>query len=180
MAPFSFFNSLTNAGHMAIIINRNGRDAAIDTVCSGFKLPADNSRYAIAASITAQTTFLYLGGSISPFEVIMLNEYVAESADVTKKIASKAITNTDSSLLNGYFSNTMNTAVSGEATIFINSARLQSPETFKAMVPKTESQIIVKTVGAITVPIINSRIVLPLEILAINIPTNGVHAMNHA
>ena len=109
-----------------------------------------------------------------------LKEYVAESAEVTKKILSSAITNTDNTLLNGYFSNTINTAVSGEATMFASSVRLQFPEASSAIVPKTESHRIVNIVGAMTAPIMKSLIVLPLEILAMNMPTKGHQAMNHA
>lgn len=41
---FSFFSSLTSAGHIAIIMNRNGSDAAIEIVWSGLRLPTDNNR----------------------------------------------------------------------------------------------------------------------------------------
>ena len=41
---FSFLSSFTNAGHIKIIIIKNGKDAAIEIVCSGFKLPADKSK----------------------------------------------------------------------------------------------------------------------------------------
>ena len=82
-------------------MNKNGREAAIDIVCSGFKLPADNSKYAIDAIIIAQTTFLNFYGSILPLEVIILKQCVAESADVMKKHVNKQITNTDKTLLIG-------------------------------------------------------------------------------
>ena len=110
----------------------------------------------------------------------MLKEYVAESADVIKKIASKQIIIIDITLLNGYLLNTIKTAVSGEAARSFTVSKLKLPAVLKAIVPKTDSQIMVKAVGISTTPIMNSFIVLPLEILAINIPTNGVHAMNHA
>ena len=83
-------------------------------------------------------------------------------------------------LLNGYSLKTINTAVSGEAIKDLTASRLQSPVVLKAIVPNTESQIIVNAVGIRTTPIINSRMVLPFDILAMNIPTKGVHAMNHA
>lgn len=177
---FSFLSSFIKAGHIAIIIKRNGKDAAIDIVCNALMLPADSSTYANAASITAQATFLYLGALIFPSDVIMLKEYVAESADVIKKIASKQIIIIDITLLNGYLLNTIKTAVSGEAARSFTVSKLKLPAVLKAIVPKTDSQIMVKAVGISTTPIMNSFIVLPLEILAINIPTNGVHAMNHA
>lgn len=40
---FSFINSFISPGTIAIMINRNGRDAAMDTVCNAFKLPTDNN-----------------------------------------------------------------------------------------------------------------------------------------
>ena len=74
----------------------------------------------------------------------------------------------------------INTAVSGSATISLSSFILQVPDILNAIVPNTESHTIVKTVGTITTPIINSRIVLPFDIRAMNIPTKGVQAINHA
>lgn len=90
---------------------------------------------------------------MSPFDVIILNEYVAESAEVTKKMLNKTITNTDSILLNGYFSKTMNTAVSGDDTILASSVKFQFSEASSAIVPNTEIHKIVNNVGAITAPI---------------------------
>lgn len=70
----SFFNSLINAGHIAIIINKNGSDAAIEMVCKGFRLPAASNKNAIAASMTAHIISLYFGGLIFPSLVITLSE----------------------------------------------------------------------------------------------------------
>jgi len=51
---------------------------------------------------------------------------------------------------------------------------------FTPRVPKTENQIIDTILGATITPIINSLIVLPLDILAINTPTKGAQAIHHA
>ena len=99
---------------------------------------------------------------------------------VIENIDNNIITNIERTFANGYFSKTINTAVSGFATMLTNSVRLHEPVTLSAMVPNTDNHNIVNKVGAITAPMINSLIVLPLEICAINIPTNGHHAINHA
>ena len=83
------------------MMNKNGSEAAIDAVWRALRLPADNSTSAIVATILAHTIFLYFGALISPFEVIMLRAYVAESADVTKKIASRQMIKIEITLLNG-------------------------------------------------------------------------------
>lgn len=108
---------------------------------------------------------------ISPADVIMLKAYVAEPADVMKNIASKQIIRIEITVLSGYSLKTIKTAVSGEAINNLTASRLQSPVVLKAIVPNTESQIIVNTVGINTTPKMNSRMVLPLDILAMNIPT---------
>ncbi|MPM61519.1 hypothetical protein SDC9_108379 [bioreactor metagenome] len=47
-------------------------------------------------------------------------------------------------------------------------------------VPNTTNHIIHTMAGTMVTPIINSLIVLPLDILAMNIPTNGIHAIHKA
>jgi len=51
---------------------------------------------------------------------------------------------------------------------------------FIPKVPKIENHIIDAKVGAQITPIINCLIVLPLEILAINMPTKGVQDIHQA
>ena len=172
--------SFTKEGIIANIIMRNGRVAAMDRVCKGFILPADNNVKAIIASISPQTTFLYVGGLILPLLVIILNEYVAESAEVIKKIPNKTTIKIEITLLKGHSLKTINTAVSGDLTSSFTASMLQSETVVMAMALKTDSQMIVNIVGITTTPTINSLIVLPLDIRATNIPTNGVHAINQA
>ena len=50
----------------------------------------------------------------------------------------------------------------------------------KAALPMKPIQISVKPVGISNTPTINSRIVRPLDTLAMNIPTNGDHEIHHA
>ena len=49
-----------------------------------------------------------------------------------------------------------------------------------AVPPKTANHTKVTTLGATSTPRTNSRMVRPLEILAINVPTKGVQEIHHA
>jgi hypothetical protein len=51
---------------------------------------------------------------------------------------------------------------------------------FNPIVPKTANHMIDTSAGAAITPPINSLIVLPFDIRAINVPTNGAHAIHHA
>ena len=80
----------------------------------------------------------------------------------------------------GYSANTLNKANSEFAA---NSFTLSNGifcAKFNPNGPKTENHTIDANAGATETPSINSRTVLPLEILAIKVPTNGAHASHHA
>src|SRR5699024_4767049 len=64
----------------------------------------------------------------------------------------------------------------------LNSARPPFPyiSICRPVEPNVVNQIKASTAGAMSTPAINSRMVLPLEILAINKPINGAQEICHA
>src|SRR5699024_159899 len=130
------------------------------------------------APINAPQTILTInGGSRLPFVVILAKIYVAESAEVTKNVATKIIERTDSNVVNGNCSSVTNNALvissSTSWAIFVPLFR----SLYKAVPPKVAIQIIARTGGTTTTPPMNSRIVLPFKTRAPNAPTNGDHAI---
>src|SRR5699024_3468867 len=115
-----------------------------------------------------------------PFVVILAKIYVAESAEVTKNVATKIIERTDSNVVNGNCSSVTNNALvissSTSWAIFVPLCK----SLYKAVPPKVAIQIIARTGGTATTPPMNSRIVLHFETRATNTPTNGDQAIAQA
>ena len=125
---------------------------------------------------------MLLGGFKSPSDVSIPRTNVPEFAEVTKKVHTKSMVIIDNNIPNGYLENTINIPVSGAFVISSRATFAKIPNSPKCIpnVPKIANHNNEPKDGAKTTPIINSLIVLPFEILAIKIPTNGAHAIHQA
>src|SRR5690606_20175602 len=101
-------------------------------------------------------------------------------ADVMKKISINSKATMFVISLNGSSANMANNASS--TFVLISSAKPPTPNSsmFNAVPPNVENHNIANNDGTINTPATNSRIVRPLEILAINNPINGAHEMCQA
>src|SRR5699024_4177082 len=127
-----------------------------------------------------QTCALPILGSKSPLDVIIPSTYAAESADVTKKIKIKNIPRILVISVSGNDSNVANKASSTSAVTSSASPPAPNNSTCKAVPPNVTNQRTASTEGTKSTPVINSRIVLPREIRAINNPMKGAHEICHA
>ena len=101
---------------------------------------------------------------------------MAESAEVTKKVKTKVIARTERTLPRGY-------SLKEAKRISSVAKRIKlTPESCSEVdkVPKAENQIKLRTVGAKSTTVKNSRIVRPFEIRAIKTPTKGDQEIHHA
>lgn len=162
-------------------MNAKGKAAIIDAVCKAVS-PPDQSRTNAAADTRIPHTILVMfGGFRLPFVVCIPRTKVAESAEVIKNVLISIIANIEVNVLNGKCANTANNdtsiplvlITSPRFTCMIRSRYMPEP-------PKMENHNVQKMVGTINTPIINSRIVRPLETRAINVPTNGAQAIHQA
>lgn len=80
----------------------------------------------------------------------------------------------------GYSANTLNKANLESAANFFTLSNGISCVRFNLNGLKTENHTIDIDTGATKIPSMNPRIVLPLEILAIKVPTNRAHASHYA
>src|SRR5690606_5149105 len=151
----------------------NGAAVVTAAVCNAVSPPVSSSTAATAPIITAPSPRRYAGGSGSPPAVRMLTTSEPESAEVTKKIAITTIAVIVMSMLRGSCSKSTKITVAISACTA--STRPASPASSKliAVLPNTTIQKNVVSDGASSTPAMNSRIVRPREIRAINIPTNG-------
>ncbi len=101
---------------------------------------------------------------------------VAESAEVTKNVHNKTIATKDIIFPKGICSITTNNAVSVTSIAF---AAISGPK-FIPVAPNTANHRKEPKAGINDTPRINSLIVLPLDIRAINTPTNGTQAIHQA
>jgi hypothetical protein len=86
---------------MMKMITVNGSAEIKDAVCKAFRPPATNRTAAIAAIKKPQIILTTNDGVKLPFDVILAKIYVAESADVTKKVKISRIDNRDKTVVNG-------------------------------------------------------------------------------
>src|SRR5690625_3502996 len=128
-----------------------------------------------------QINLILFGGYKLPPVVSIPRTNVAESADVIKNMLISRIAMLDINVVNGKCSNTENNAASSPVCSICwmmfapskNSKLIAEP-------PNTVNQNAPKIDGTNNTPTTNSLIVLPLETRAINVPTNGAHAIHHA
>ena len=99
-----------------------------------------------------------------------------------KKVQRSTIAIIESTNPSGYLLNTTKSPTDGSAAILPISSIESVPliPRLSPSVPKIENHTNDARAGASITPIINSRIVLPFEIRAINTPTNGPQAINQA
>src|SRR5699024_8569994 len=141
----------------------NGKAETSDAVCKADKPPVYNKTAAVPEMSTPHTIFSKSGGWIDPFDVILAKMYVAESADVTRKMKMNAI------------ANVFNSGVSGRCSIVTNNACVKSRSTARAMFvpaykslqsavpPNTAIHVIAMSGGMSMTPIMNSRTVRPFD-----------------
>ena len=119
---------------------------------------------------------------IAPSVVSIDSTYTPELADVTKNAHKEIIATIAKIDPSGYSSRTINSPTSGVATTSFKVSIAIAPVSPRLIprLPNTAPQIQEAIAGTRTTPSKNSRIVLPLEMRAINTPTKGAHAINHA
>ena len=160
--------------------NAKGRALLMAAVCNAFSPPATKSTDATTPSEIAQKTLCQVGGFGLPPEVIMSITNEPESDDVTKKVITNSVANNETIVAQGSLSKKTYNAVGMSERTAVEIALPGSLSSMKrAEFPNMLSQKNVKPAGMKSTPRMNSRIVLPLEILAINIPTNGDQDIHH-
>src|SRR5690606_33364518 len=124
-----------------------------------------------AASITPQNTICHFGDFLALRVAILVITKIPESAEVTKKIMIIPITAKLDIVDSGRYSKNLNISASELEANLLNApfATLRSNQI--ALFPKTDIQIKLNKVGMINTAPINSLMVLPFEIFAINSPT---------
>src|SRR5699024_8348452 len=165
-----------------IIIIPKGSAAISDAVWSASRPPPPltNSTLAVPAINAPQINLTISGGLRLPREVIDPSTKVAESADVMKNMKMNI---SDSELVTIPSSNSNKMENNANSSFLFTISEIppaQINSTSKAVVPKLVNQISASTDGAINTPVTNSRMVRPLEIRAINRPTNGAQEICQA
>src|SRR5699024_884960 len=173
----SAFERLTTKSSMIML---NGKAVISVIVCNAWSPPTLRSNKARSASNPPKVIFCHLGEFFASRLAILSITSIPESAEVTKKIIITRMTMVLIISVKGrYFKNSKVNASGLEASIpRAPSAILKSNQ--MALFPKTDIQIILNSVGNKRTAAINSWIVLPFEMRAINNPTNGDHEIHHA
>src|SRR5690625_2665435 len=165
-----------------IIIIAKGKAAIIEAVCKASRPPPplSSNTLAVPAIKKPQINFTDNLGFKVPLDVMEANTYVAESADVTKNIKMSIIDIVLVNISKGSFDNIANKAIS--TSLFTKVPIPPSPNIsmLSAVAPNVVNHNKASKEGAISTPVINSRIVLPLEILAMKSPINGAQEICHA
>ncbi len=104
-----------------------------------------------------------------------------ESAEVTKKTATRAMARVEVTAVPGRYSRNLNRAVDKSVcTAFEMAPAACAMSKLMAVLPKTVIHRKVKPDGTNSTPIRNSRTVRPREMRAMNMPTNGDQAIHQA
>lgn len=117
---------------------------------------------------------------MTPAEVSVSTTIEPLSELVTKKLVVSRMARPEDMVTKGYFSNNLNMAVATFS--FTAAVILWSPSSSKysALPPKILIHKKVNSDGTKTTPKINSVMVRPFDTRAMNIPTNGDHAIHQA
>ncbi len=130
-------------------------------------------------SMIAQNSLESTGGLGFPPEVMMSMTMEPESDEVTKKVTMTIMARLDVKEARGKFPSRMNR----ETGMFSCTAWDMPPapniSIKRAVLPKMVIQINVINVGTSSTPATNWRMVRPWETRAMNMPTNGDHAIHH-
>ena len=166
---------------MRNITQAKGSALMIDPDCSAGSPPASSSAAATTPSVTAQKIRCHTGGSSLPPEVIMSITSEPESDEVTKKVIINKVATSDIRVDQGSCSSIINIAVGESANaVFTKLMPLSASSMVSAMLPKKLSHKKVKPAGTKSTPTMNSRIVRPREMRAMNMPTNGDQEIHQA
>src|SRR5699024_10637514 len=153
--------------------NANGNAAISAAVCSASKPPPPLTKRteAVPAINKPQIIFNLKAGFNEPPEVMDPSTKAAESAEVIKKSPMTATANKLEIIESGNCSSIANNVSSTSFAAISASGKRPANSIFNAVPPKVENQTIASTDGTTNTPMMNSLIVLPFEILAINRPT---------
>src|SRR6056300_1561987 len=150
-------------------------------VCNAASPPARRSVAATAPSETAQNILCHTGGFSAPPELIISITREPESEEVTKNVTISIVASADVIAVKGNCSSRTKIAVGIlVCTADAKPTPVSCISSHKPLLPNTVSQRNVKPEGTSSTPRMNSRIVRPREIRAINMPTNGDHEIHHA
>ena len=154
----------------------------IEAACNDLRPPPRSRAMATAPSRLHQNTRWATGGSSFPPADVMSMTSEPESDDVTKKIIRRTTLANEASCAIGSTSSILNSASSGFHSVIIWDTPVYPSKSswWMAVAPKTLIHSKEHSAGRRRTQIINSRTVRPLEMRAMNIPTNGVHEIHQA
>src|SRR5690606_19863434 len=115
------------------------------------------------------------GVFLLPPEVMLSTTSAPESADVMIKLQMSIKPSTFKTIAKGNFSKNTYRAVEAFSPTAVANEKSPSISPNMVVPPKAENHRKVTIAGRKSTPSINSRMVLPLEILAIKVPTKGDH-----
>src|SRR5699024_6309435 len=163
---------------MTMIANGSDVTTMIDwSPPSASSPPASSSEPAVSASSTPQTIVTHAVGSGRPRWLIEPMTIEAESAEVTKKTMIDTMAITAVTPAHGRLPSMSNSIASDESA---PETSLPSISIFIDAPPKTVNQAKHAPAGTRITTVTNSRRVRPREILAMNMPTNGVQETHQA
>src|SRR3712207_3353017 len=148
---------------------------------SGPPPPASSRATASAAIITPQVSLILVFGFKTPPADMLPSTMVPASAPATKKIKTRKSATSEVSRASGYWPRNSNSAMAAPS-LATASPRLPLVWLSSRMPaePNTENQIMEKRLGPISTPVMNSRMVRPLEMRAMKAPTYGPQAIHVA
>ena len=158
----------------------NGTPVMMATCCTASRPPASRSTKAKNATKTPQMTFIFADGFMSPLLDSMARTKAAESAEVMKNEPMSRIATSETTVLIGNCSKVMNRAV---LMFSATAAPMFPPWKISRLIaapPSTENHRKHRTLGTMSTPATNSRIVRPLEMRAMNVPTHMTHIIHQA
>src|SRR5699024_2263712 len=154
----------------------NGNAADISAFCSAWSPPVYNKTAAIPDWAIPQTNLTDVSGDNDPPVVCMPSTNVAESADVMKKVPISIKPMNERTIPKGNVSNMPNRACSsGRLAMSVPLSCASMAE-----IPNVVNQMKLMIAGTRSTPDKNSRMVRPLEIRAMKIPTKGAQAIHQA
>src|SRR5690606_16513984 len=127
-----------------------------------------------------QPIVCHFGAIRAFFVAILFMTNIPESAEVTKKTMMIAMVKKLTIVVRGRYCKKRNINPSGSGASLVSATSATFTDKRSALLPTTAIQIKLNMVGMIKPAATNSRIVRPLETLAINSPTYGDHEIHHA
>src|SRR5690606_37389864 len=162
------------------IIIENGKAVINVILCKAASPPALSNNNASAESKIPHPTVCHLGEFLAFLVAILFITNVPESAEVTKKMMIMAIVKKLSIFVNGKYSRNRNIRASGLLANWLNAPLATLTSNHIALLPKTDINIKVNKITIIKTATLNTLIVLPFEILAINNTTYTDHEIHPA